>query len=308
MTAAPRMSIVMGVFNGQPDLVQSVESVLSQEGVDFEFIIVDDGSTDGTRESLDRLVAADTRIRCIRQANGGLTRALIRGCAAARGAVIARHDCGDVSLPGRLRIELAALDAHPEAAFVSCAVRFVGPEAEPLYEIVVSEDDAANGLGAAEIGRLRGPAHHGSTMFRRELYERVGGYREQFYFAQDLDLWMRLAELGRHVAVPTILYQAKFALGSISGLQRNGQIQCANAILECARLRRSGESDRGALARAAMVQPLAGRATASDRAAALYFVGTCLRRRGDARARRYFREALRTYPLHLRSALRLITG
>jgi hypothetical protein len=233
---------------------------------------------------------------------------LIHGCSAARGEFIARHDCGDLSLPQRLAVELAEITAYTNAAFVSCGVRFVGPEDEPLYDIVVSAADAAEGLRATAIEGLRGPAHHGSTMVRRSFYERVGGYREQFYFAQDLDLWMRLSELGRHVAVPDVLYQAKFALGSISGLQRARQIDCARIILECARLRRSGGSDSEALALAAEIRPRSRKATASERAAALYFVGTCLRRRRDARARGYFRKALREYPLHFKAALRLVTG
>ena len=109
---------------------------------------------------------------------------------------------------------------------------------------------------ALDMERVRGPAHHGSTLFRREFYERVGGYREQFYFAQDLDLWTRLVEHGRHIALPDVLYQASFALGSISG-QCSGrrQIACAKIILECARLRRAGLDEAPVVAKAAAIVP-----------------------------------------------------
>ena len=308
MTAEPLVSVVMSVYNGADTLRDTVESVLSQEGVDLEFIIVNDGSTDASASMFDSLAAADARIRLLHQANQGLTRALINGCALARGKYIARQDCGDRSLPGRLRAQLQAMRSHPEAALVSCGTGFVGPNLEPLYDVTLTGAEAETGLQTLELTRLRGPAHHGSTLFRRDLYERVGGYREQFYFAQDLDLWTRMVDHGRHVAMPDLFYQATFALGSISSLQRQRQIESATLILECARLRRDGQSDAPALSKARQIVPQEGRASNTETASALYFVGTCLSKRRDPRARRYYREALRANPLHLRSALRLLLG
>jgi hypothetical protein len=207
-----------------------------------------------------------------------------------------------------LRDELQAMESPREAVLVSCGTRYVGPRGESLYDTIVSEDDATAGLLTLDAKRLLGPSHHGSTMFRRDLYEQVGGYREQFYFAQDLDLWTRLAERGRHIALPGLLYQAGFAPGSISSLQRRRQFASAEIILECARLRRAGLSEAPAIARAGLIRPDGRNAGGSDVARALYFVGVCLRKRGDPRARRYFRDALRANPLHLKSAVRLLTG
>ena len=102
MTAEPTISVVMSVYNGADTLRDTVESVLSQEGVDFEFIIVNDGSSDASASILDDLAAADARIRLLHQANQGLTKALINGCALARGQYIARQDVGDYSLENRL--------------------------------------------------------------------------------------------------------------------------------------------------------------------------------------------------------------
>lgn len=308
MTVEPRLSIVMSVYNGADSLQGTVESVLSQEGVDLEFIVVNDGSTDASGSLLDGLAAQDARVRVIHQENLGLTRALIRGCALARGKFIARQDCGDLSLPGRLRDELRAMESRAEVAFVSCGTRFVGPQGELLYDVAISEEESNAGLLTLHARRLRGPSHHGSTLFRRDLYERVGGYREQFYFAQDIDLWTRIAEHGPHIALPAFLYQARFVPSSISGRYRKRQIECARIILECARLRRAGLSEAPAIARANLIRPDGGSAGASEIASALYFVGACLRERGDPRARQYFREALRAQPLHLKSALRLLTG
>ena len=308
MTAEPTISVVMSVYNGADTLRDTVESVLSQEGVDFEFIIVNDGSSDASASMLDDLAAADARIRLLHQANQGLTKALINGCALARGKYIARQDCGDQSLPGRLRAQADVMQSCAEATLVSCGTRFVGPNQEPLYDVTLTDAEAESGLQTLELTQLRGPAHHGSTLFRRDLYVRVGGYREQFYFAQDLDLWTRLVEHGRHVAIPDLLYEATFALGSISSLQRQCQIECAALILECARLRRGGQSDAPVLSRASQILPRAAKASSNEMASALYFVGTCLSQRRDPRARRYYREALRANPLHFRSAIRLLLG
>jgi len=308
MMSRPQVSVVMSVFNGSDSLLDSVESVLSQEGVDLEFIVIDDGSTDASASMLDGFAAADPRIRFLHQTNQGLTRALIRGCALARGKYIARQDCGDRSLPGRLRAEVEAMESCPGTALVSCGTRVVGPQGEPLYDVVPTEAEASVGLKTLNLGRLRGPAHHGCTLFPRDLYERVGGYREQFYFAQDLDLWTRMVEHGRHIAIPSLLYHAAFTLGSISALQRKRQIECAKLILECSRLRGEGRDDARVASRARQIVPDGGKAAHGDLASALYFVGACLSKRGDPRSRRYYREALRANPLHFKSAIRLLLG
>ena len=308
MMNAPQVSVVMSVCNGAAALRESVQSVLAQEGVDFELIVVDDGSTDASAEILDVCARADRRIRVIHQENRGLTRALIRGCAAANGEFIARQDCGDISLPGRLSAEHCVMESRADVALVSCGARFVGPAGEPLYEVSIADDDAANGLMAVDIGKARGPAAHGSTLFRREIYARLGGYREQFYFAQDLDLWTRLIEHGRHIALPEVLYEATFALESISSQHRRHQVACAKIIRECVRMRRTGLDEAASVAKAAAIVPEKRPAKPADRAAALYFVGACLRSRADNRARQYFRDALRANPLHLKSAVRLLMG
>lgn len=307
MTTARGVSVVMSVYNGAVHVNDAVQSVLAQEGVDFELIIVDDGSTDASAAMLDEFASSDARVCVIHQDNGGLTRALIRGCAAARGEFIARQDSGDISLPGRLSRELHIMESRPEVSLVSCGTRFLGPKGELLYEVSIANNEATDNLLALDLERIRGPAHHGGTLFRRDLYERVGGYREQFYFAQDLDLWTRLVEHGAHIPVPDILYEARFAFDSISSLQRGRQIACAKIILECARLRRAGLSEADAIAQAGTIVPKRRKTASSDRAAALYFVGVCLRKRADPRARQYFRAALRTCPLHLKSAVRLLT-
>lgn len=306
------VSVVMSVCNGAQRLRASVESVLAQQGVDLELVVVDDGSTDGSAAAIDAIAAADSRVRVIRQPNAGLTRALVRGCAAARHALVARQDVGDLFLPGKLALQAGCLAAHPDAAMVSCGTRFVGPDGEILDEArdeaIDDAFDATPRLAALDAVKLRGPYGHGSVVFRRDLYESVGGYRPEFRVGQDLDLWVRLAERGRHLVLPQVLFQALFTADSISGRRRALQLETARIVVECARLRRAGMSEAPALARAAALGADGAPARARDVAGAHYFVGACLRRRGDPRADRYFRMALRAYPLHVRSALRVLLG
>jgi glycosyltransferase involved in cell wall biosynthesis len=119
MSSLPDISVVMGVYNGADRLCETIESVLSQEGVSLEFIVIDDGSTDGSAVVLDNYACHDARVRILHQENQGLTRALITGCEAARGKYIAPQDAGDISLPNRLRLQQAVLDQHEDCTFVS---------------------------------------------------------------------------------------------------------------------------------------------------------------------------------------------
>src|SRR5438128_1485891 len=109
----PVVSVVTSVYNGERYLLPSLESVLGQQGVDLELVVVNDGSTDRTGQILDDLASRDNRLRVLHQTNRGLTEALARGCSEARGRYIARHDADDLSLPGRLRRQQRLLDGDP---------------------------------------------------------------------------------------------------------------------------------------------------------------------------------------------------
>lgn len=298
----------MSVYNGAARLRRSLDSIVLQEGVDFEFIIVDDGSTDESPKILAEYATSDPRIRLIHQENTGLTKALIRGCAAARGRYIARHDAGDISLPGRLKKQLFYVKARNAAALVSCGCRYYGPGMEHLYDVVPDEAEATKRLLTLDLGQIQGPSHHGTTMFSRDLYSKVGEYRANFYFAQDLDLWTRLVEYGTHYIVPEVLYETILDIDSLSGVYRKEQMKTAKLILECGRLRRNGLNEAPALRSANSIGPSRIRKGGSRirRAQAFYFIGTCLTQRKNPIAKKYFVSALREFPLHFRAAARLI--
>ena len=129
MNDTPEVSVVMSVYNGATDLRTSVDSILSQEGVNLELIVVNDGSTDNSANILQEYAGSDERVRVISQQNQGLTRALVVGCAAARGEYIARQDAGDISLPGRLIKQLNTISENPDSAFVLCGRDLSGQSA-----------------------------------------------------------------------------------------------------------------------------------------------------------------------------------
>jgi glycosyltransferase involved in cell wall biosynthesis len=197
--ATPAVSVLMSVHNGAPLVAEAVASVLGQSDGDLELIVVDDGSTDATAELLAAVV--DPRLRWQHQVRTGLTRALNRALAVARGALVARLDADDVALPERLARQRAFLAAHPEVGLLGSAAREENPDGGPARIVQPPTVDAA--LRRALI--RANPFVHSSVMVRRELLERAGGYDERLAVAQDYDLWMRLAGLTRLANLSDVL-------------------------------------------------------------------------------------------------------
>lgn len=293
-----KLSVVMAVFNGAPALAATLDSILAESGGqterDFELIVVDDGSTDATASILADYAARDARTRVIPQANAGLTRALIRGCAEARADVIARHDCGDRSHPERFARQLASIAGF---TVVSCATRFVDVDGDLLYIARADGDEVRRSLLNDDASRIHALPHHGSAMFRRDAYTRAGGYRAEFRVAQDLDLWIRIARDGGTFAIANeVLYDATVDAHSISGTARAAQVR----LTEIAVALRDG---RGSLSAASAVTPEP--LTPRGEAAALYFIGKCLLQQRNRKGLRYLREAIRRNPWHWRAWLSL---
>jgi glycosyltransferase involved in cell wall biosynthesis len=284
----------MSVYNGAHVLRETIDSVLSQEEIDLELIVVDDGSTDCSGKILIDYALRNTRVNLISQRNQGLTAGLIAGCAQARGRYIARQDCGDVSLPGRFARQRDILDTEPAIVMISCATQFVGPSNEELYTVVQLGEELEEGLSQLTVEKVRGPSHHGSTMFRRSSYENAGGYRAAFSVAQDLDLWLRLSEVGRCYAISEVLYKARMEPGSISAFRRDEQVWMARWILDCAAARRSGKAESAVLSRGHELTGLRTRGwcrswpNGNADAEFYYFVARVLARNYPERSRLYY--------------------
>ena len=301
------ISVVMSVYNGAALLRETLDSILAQEDADFELVAIDDGSNDDSGRILDDYAARDPRVRVLHQANQGLTRALIAGCAAARGRYIARHDAGDLSHPRRLITQQRMLDADADVVFVSCATQFAGPELEPLWIM----KPRASFIPTTIVDPTRpgflteGPTHHGSAMFRREAYERANGYRAAFYYGQDYDLWYRLASLGAFQSSSEVLYTARITPDSISTEARKRQEQLARLSRRAFELRLEGKDESEVLAQASALGRVRSKGKHS-RASGLYFIGEALRRNRDPRAGSYLRQSIVTWPWSVRAWLRYL--
>ncbi|MGA1194509.1 MAG: glycosyltransferase family 2 protein, partial [Kiritimatiellia bacterium] len=245
MTEKPIISVVMSAYNNADTLATAMDSILSQEGVQLEFIVVNDGSTDGSATILEDYARRDARVRVVHQENTGLTRALIRGCSLARAPWIARQDADDISLPGRLRKQLDAVRANPLIVLVGCQSRCRTTEGDLLSDVSAPFhlDEARNQV--LKLGRSISP--HGTIIFSRAVYEAIGGYRDAFCFAQDLDLNIRLVERGEVLALPECLYEYRYAPDAISGSHADRQAAFRALILESQKKRAAGESDDSTL-------------------------------------------------------------
>jgi glycosyltransferase involved in cell wall biosynthesis len=306
LQAPPPLSVVMSVWNARATVGRAIESILAQSFKEFEFLIVDDGADDGSGEALDAFACRDKRIRILRQENSGLTRALIRACSEARGTWIVRQDADDWSETGRLEQCLALAEKHPECTMISSWTAYRGPAGEFLDVVrrPGNPDEATDEL----LHRQMGPPAHGSVMFRRDAYEQAGGYRPEFYFGQDSDLWLRMVLRGKIAYVQEVLYHYTLSPGAISG--RFSEVQRSfgelGQLCHAARLR--GESEKPFLDELAALSSTARLNTSGGsraaQAGANYRIGVQLARRGDPAASHYFLEALRLQPLHWRAFVR----
>ncbi|MBP1691228.1 MAG: glycosyl transferase, family 2, partial [Bacteroidetes bacterium] len=187
--SAPRVSVVLATHNDAPYLPMAMESLLQQSFDDFECIIIDDASTDETARILQRYV--DPRIRLVRhETQRGLTYSLIEAVSLCRGEYIARMDGDDLALPTRFAQQVEFLDGHPDIGLVGTGFMYIDGQnnllgAEPVY-------------ATDEQIRLRLLTHncfgHGTVMFRRTILNDAGGYDPTYRYAQDYDLWLRIAE------------------------------------------------------------------------------------------------------------------
>ena len=187
----PAVSVLLSVYNGGARIAAAVDSVLGQTAGDLELIVIDDGSTDATPERLARV--HDPRVRVVRQARTGLTRALNRALALARAPLVARLDADDTAAPERLERQRAFLERAPEVGLLGTAARELDERGRLVRLVQPPADDAALRRGLIR----RNPFVHSSVMLRRELLDKAGGYDEAYPVAQDYDLWMRLAALTR---------------------------------------------------------------------------------------------------------------
>lgn len=204
----PRISVLLPVRNAAPYLGASLASLWRQTFADFEVVAVDDGSTDGSGEILDRAAAREPRLRVVHARHRGLPATLNAAWAAARSPLLARHDADDVAHRRRFELQAAYLRDHPRVAVVGCRVRLFPAAAvgAGMRRWVLWHNRLLTHEEMAREVLIDSPLVHGTALIRRKWIEGAGGWTEEPW-AEDLDLWIRLLEAGaRFGKRPETLY------------------------------------------------------------------------------------------------------
>jgi len=223
----PHVSIIMAVYNGETYLFETVSSILNQTFREFEYIIVNDGSTDDTEHILARVI--DPRIIVIRNGqNRGLAHSLNKGLAIARGKYIARIDAGDLAVPQRLEKQVAFLEQHPEIGIIGSGC------------LVIDDNDEKRGierfpLNDLEIrwtSLLNNPFLHPSVMIRRDILSQHRlMYDPTFQATQDYELWTRLLEYTRGANLEDLLTLYRISNDSITAKHRSIQFKNQDIVI-----------------------------------------------------------------------------
>ena len=226
----PEITVLMAVYNGERYLGEAIESILGQSFGDFEYLIIDDASTDCTSAILREYAMADKRIRLIsNESNLGLSRSLNRGLEQAKGLYIARMDADDIARPERFATQHAWLKEHPEILVLGSAIQMIDENGEQLP----SEPPP---LSSAQMrwnsffGR-QFVVCHPTVMARRELFERFGVYAE-LPTSQDLELWGRLICIEPYpiANLSEVLLDYRVHSDSVSEKQNELQLETSNRV------------------------------------------------------------------------------
>ena len=236
----PAVSVILAVHNDRHHIEDAVQSICDQTFADFELILVDDGSTDGTCSAVDTLARSDTRIRLYRQSRQGLTVSLDRAIAEAQGEYLARQDSDDRSRSTRLARQVAFLNAHQAVAAVGTAATVIDEDGRQLRTIW--GERGPNAVRRALLS-MRSTPVHGSMMMRREAVMAAGGYRPAFTASQDFDLWLRLSERCDLDNLPEVLYEWRLNLAGVYSTRRTEQLALSAIALAFARERRNRGRD-----------------------------------------------------------------
>jgi glycosyltransferase involved in cell wall biosynthesis len=226
---APTVTVLMSIYNGAQYLTEAVESILDQQFTDFEFLIVNDASTDTSRQILTQFEQRDQRIRIIdNPENRGLTRSLNNGINAAQGEFIARIDADDLALPGRLAKQVDHLRRSTTCTIVGSVAKLIDSDGQSTGQ---TEHFSPAQLTAQLL--FFNSITHSSVMFRRDRIIALGGYNEEFVRAQDYDLWMRCLTDGQQIELlPDVLTAHRVHSGQVTTTQTATMEQCRRLAVQ----------------------------------------------------------------------------
>jgi hypothetical protein len=235
----PHVSVIMSVHNGGSYLSEAVESLLRQTYHDFEFLIVDDGSTDGSGEYLDSVAAQDPRVRILKQENRGLVASLNRLIKESRGSLLARMDADDICLPQRLQAQVERFQSDPTLGVLGGKVELIDTQgrcAGKWHYPLTAE-------ASVDMLQFGCPVAHPAVMMRRDLVVEVGGYRSFFAHCEDYDLWLRMSERAYIANLDQVVLRYRIHEDSISSLNKTLQLTGTFLAQAAWLMRKAGQPD-----------------------------------------------------------------
>jgi glycosyltransferase involved in cell wall biosynthesis len=233
------ISVVMVVCNSDRFLADSIESILSQSFRNFEFIIVDFGSTDNSRSIISEYAARDSRVKLHMIPNCGLAEARNNGCYLAQGQYIAVMDSDDVAVPDRLQREVEFLEKHTEVGVVGGATELIDSTGKVFHVNHFPRDDRE--IRSAFLDGC--PFCQPTVLMRRDAFVFAGGYRRVFAQAEDYDLWLRIAEHFQCANLEEVVLKYRIHPNQISLRKRMQQSLCVLAAQASATARRNKTPD-----------------------------------------------------------------
>lgn len=212
--SGPVITVATSVYNGELFLAAAIESVLAQDFADFEFLLLDDGSTDHSRAIAESYAAQDTRLKVISRENRGLVASLNELLDRASAPLIARFDADDICALQRLGKQKAFLDSHSDHALVGSDTRYIDGTGQASAQPVLQRP---HGHDAIVANFEAGPnLVHPAVMFRLGAVRALGGYRASYLHAEDIDLWLRLSEVSKVANLPEVLLDYRLTTGQVS--------------------------------------------------------------------------------------------
>jgi glycosyltransferase involved in cell wall biosynthesis len=231
----PKLSVVMSCYNAERTVEKAVESILNQSFRKFEFIIIDDASTDNTLAILNQYQKQDSRITLlINEINQGLSYSLNRGIREAWGPLIARMDADDISYSSRLQIQYDFMQEHQEVDILGTAVRYVDHSNNPIKTMRLPSID--HDIKKRVFRKTL--VFHPTVMLKKEVYEKHGYYDPDLRWAEDADLWYRVYDKVVFHNLPDVLldYTIKSKI--------NRKILKNNLLVKWTNLNRRGKTIR----------------------------------------------------------------
>lgn len=220
MPPHPVVSVLMPAYNAQKYIALAIESILEQTFSDFEFIIIDDGSTDKTPLIIEEYAKKDSRIIFLQNSqNLKISQALNLGLKIAKGEFIARMDADDWSYPERLRVQLDFMMAHPEVVISGANIEVC----DQNLNILNSRTYLKTNLQIRNKIFKLNPFAHSVTFYRTEIAKKAGGYDANFNLAEDYDLYFRMGKYGEFANISKVLLKLRTHPQSLSAQQISTQ-------------------------------------------------------------------------------------